>query len=90
MKIKLANGFFIEIDTLNYTLKQAAENKKGEVVEKICGYYGDVEGAVNKYIKLNQIQGKELADLRGYTDHIKECNTEAVNQIMGNIQEAVQ
>lgn len=90
MKVRLANGFFIEIDALNYTLKQASANKKGEVVEKICGYYGDVEGAVNKYIKLNQIQDKELSDLKGYTDYIRECNAQAVSQITENIQEAVQ
>lgn len=87
MKIKLANDFFIEIDALNYTLKQAYVNEKGKTVEKICGYYGDVDGAVNKYIKLNQIQDKEIYDLKSYTDYIKECNAQAVNQITENIQE---
>lgn len=87
MRIKLANDFLIEIDALNYTLKQAYVNEKGKTVEKICGYYGDVDGAVNKYIKLSQIQDKELSDLKGYTDYIKECNAKAVNQITENIQE---
>ena len=90
MKVKLANEFFIEIDALNYTLKQAYVNEKGKTVEKICGYYGDVDGAVNKYIKLNQIQDKELLDLKGYTDYIKECNAQAVNQIVLDRQKTIQ
>ena len=58
MKILLGNGYFVEIDSLNYTLKQkyTGKNKQGEEkeYEKTHGYFSNLESAIERYLKLNQ------------------------------------
>lgn len=85
MKINLTNGFFIEIDDLNNTLKQKyiGEKKDGTKydAERVCGYFGkDLEGAIRKYIRLNQnvLLVQETMELEEYVKSIKRINEDAV------------
>ena len=88
MIINLTNGFFIEIDDLNHTLKQKyiGEKKDGTKyeAERVCGYFGqDMEGAIARYIKLNQnvLLAQETMELEEYVKSIKRINFEAVSVI---------
>lgn len=85
MKIVLTNGFFIEIDDFNHTLKQKyiGEKKDGTKydAERVCGYFGkDLEGAIRKYIRLNQnvLLAQETMELEEYVKSIKRINEDAV------------
>lgn len=92
MKIVLTNGFFIEIDELNHTLKQKyiGEKKDGTKydVERVWGYFGkDLEGAIRKYIRLNQnvLLAREIMELEEYVKSIKRINFEAVSVIKRDV-----
>lgn len=88
MIINLTNGFFIEIDDLNHTLKQKYIGKKKDgtkyEAERVCGYFGqDMEGAIAKYVKLNQnvLLAQETMELEEYVKSIKRINFETVSVI---------
>lgn len=88
MIINLTNGFFIEIDDLNHTLKQKyiGEKKDGTKydAERVCGYFGkDLEGAIRKYMRLNQnvLLVQETMELEEYVKSIKRINEDAVRAL---------
>ena len=82
--IELKNGYFIEVDQLNYTLKQKYQGKTrdGELKEseKICGYFGKIRKAIDKYIELTQLDvlGEEAVSLEQYVETVERSNTLAV------------
>ncbi len=57
--IELCNGYYIEVDPMNFTLKKRGrgKNKKGEEVdtEKVIGHFSTLEGAIERFVKLSQI-----------------------------------
>lgn len=88
MKVILTNGYYIEIDGLNHTLKQKyiAEKKNDKSkyeTEKVCGYYNNLAGAVEKFIKLNQIDlmAQEAFEMSEYVKSIEEINKTAIKAI---------
>jgi len=51
--LKLRNGYSIQSDSLEFTLRQEQkENKKGEKVYKIIGHYTSIENAIIAYSTL--------------------------------------
>lgn len=78
--VELKGGYFVEIDPMNYTLKQryTATGKDGEKkeAEKVCGYFGNMKSAVGKYIKLVQldVMDGETLSLREYVKTIEQCD----------------
>ena len=56
VKIELINGYFIEVDELNHTLKQtyAGEDKEGnpKECERTIGYFPDVQACVERLFRL--------------------------------------
>ena len=90
--IELDGKCFIEIDDMNHTLKQryTGEKKDGTryQAEKVCGYYGNLEGAIDKCIKLNQIDSMAgtSVDLRGYVSLVYEANMQAVKAIKSIVE----
>ena len=84
MKIELINGYYIEIDPLNYTLKQKyISEKTGKEAERVFGYFSTLQGVLDKFLRLNQID--VLADMSmGMFDYVKkveESNKMAVQAI---------
>lgn len=63
-KVMLSDGYSVEIDPLNFTLKQkrkiTGQDGKEKTVEKIVGYYGSLQQCVEKII-----QCKQLDDMAG-------------------------
>lgn len=89
MKIKLSNGYYIEIDPLNFTLKQTYEGKRKtgdkKEAERLIGYYGNIEDALESFLKHNQIDFMEelnvSMDLNTYLKSVQEANIQAVEAI---------
>ena len=86
VEIKLQDGYFIEIDPLNYTLRQrySRKTKDGESKESVRthGYYGSIRQA-DRYITLSQLDFMDgmSIDLKEYVDLIERLNTSAVQRI---------
>ena len=62
MQLILTEDYFIDVDQMNFTLKKKCKGtRKGEEceVEKTCGYFKNLDGALEKFLKLMRIDGKE-------------------------------
>lgn len=83
-RIDLNGGYFIEIDPLNYTLKQNYEgkDKEGNAKEQTCihGYYGNMEHVMEVYLQLMQLDNlSDMAlDMKRYAEMVEESNKKAV------------
>lgn len=92
MQINLINGFYIDTDNRNFTLKKKyigtrKDGTKKEAV-KIHGHYGSLEQALEAFLKLYQIdRGARFAvDLMWYADFIEQSNKEAVRALKREIE----
>lgn len=87
VEIELQDGYFIEVDPLNYTLRQkySGKTKDGEEKESVRthGYYGSIRQAVDRYIILSQLDFMDgmSIDLKEYVDLIERLNKSAVQRI---------
>lgn len=85
--IELTNGYYIEVDELNHTLKQRYTGKTKDGTEKegirLKGYYGNLQHALEGFIRHNQIDS--MADFKGdleeYVKTIDEINKRAVQAL---------
>lgn len=68
MKIELLHDYYINVSAKGYTLKKRyiSEKRIGEKVtrEKNCGYYSELDGALDAFCRLNQ--DSEFGDLHTY------------------------
>ena len=91
VRINLTNNYFIEQEPLNYTLKQSfqGEKKDGTPKESVrtIGYFGNLEGAVKRYLKLNCLDEMDglSVDMQKYVDLIAESNNNACAEILKRI-----
>ena len=81
-KIELREGYFIEVDEMNATLKQRYTGKKkdgGEKKsEKIIGYYSNPTDALERFVVLNRtdkMDGMELS-IGEYVNELKKADKE--------------
>lgn len=86
-RIELINDYYIEVDPLNYTLKQRFEGKdkagNPKTSERIIGYYGTVEHAVEEMIK-NHCQNvtKDFdGDLKHYAEIVDSVGKRAIIEL---------
>lgn len=85
--ITLKNGYYIEIDPLNYTLRQKYTGKTKSVEKKeafrTLGHFGNMESTIRKYIELTRLDvldGERLT-LEEYIDSIQKINAIALQGI---------
>ena len=90
--ITLKNGYYIEIDPLNYTLRQkyTGETKSGEKKDafRTLGHFGNMESTIRKYIELSQmdvLDGERLT-LEGYVESIQKINAIALQGIQEELR----
>lgn len=94
--VTLKNGYYIEIDPLNHTLRQkyAGKTKTGEKKEayRTHGYFGSMEGALQRYVELacmDVIDGETL-ELKEYAATVDKAARIAVqgleNKLCGHIE----
>ena len=87
MKIKLDQDFYIEVDSLNHTLKQKykGETRDGEAkqAERVIGYYPDVEQCVERYLEERQklLSPDKAMTMREYVNLVRKSNKDAVEVI---------
>lgn len=92
VQINLTNEYFIEQEPLNYTLKQRfkGEKKDGKPKESVrtIGYFGDLEGAVKRFLKLNQLDEMDglSVDMKNYVNSIVAANDKACTEILKLVQ----
>lgn len=85
--IKLNYGYYIEIDQLNYTLRQKyiGTKRTGELKDAVrtYGYYGDIRAAMKRYIELIQMDklGEEIYSIEEYINIIEKINKDALISI---------
>lgn len=95
MIIELTDGYYIEIDEYNHTLKRkyVGKDKDGvdKIQEKVYGFYNKLSGAVEGFIKHNQLAKSpyKVASLREYVKNIEELNKTAICDIT-SVLEGVQ
>lgn len=90
--ITLKNGYYIEIDPLNYTLRQkyTGETKSGEKKEafRTLGHFGNIESAIRKYLELSQLgvlYGERMT-LEEYVESIQKINAIALQSIQEELR----
>lgn len=71
-------GYFVEIDDLNATLKKkyvGERNGKKAKCEKTIGYYSNVKDAIEKVLKIlpNDINDGKTVTLTEYIDSLKQA-----------------
>ena len=90
--INLKSGYYIEIDPLNYTLRQkyTGETKSGEKKEsfRTLGHFGNMESVIRKYIELSQLDvlDSERLTLEEYADSIQKINAIALQGIQEELR----
>ena len=92
MQINLINGFYIETDNRNFTLKQKyigtrKDGTKKEAV-KIISHCGSLEQALDLFLRINQVpkEAKMAVDLMSYADFIEQSNKDAVRALKREIE----
>jgi hypothetical protein len=83
-KIELRDGYFIEVDEMNATLKQKyiGKDKNGneKEAEKISGYYSKPTDAMERFVVLNRtdkMDGMELS-ISEYVNELKKADKEVL------------
>ena len=92
MQINLINGFYIETDNRNFTLKQKYIGTRKDGIKKeavkIHGHYGSLEKALEAFLKLYQIDrgARFSVDLMSYASLVEQSNKEAVRALKREIE----
>ena len=92
MQINLINGYYIETDNRNFTLKQKyiGKRKDGTKTEavKIISHCGSLEQALELFLRINQVpkEAKMAVDLMYYANYIEQSNKEAVRALKREIE----
>ena len=92
MQINLINGFYIETENRNFTLKKKyigtrKDGTKKEAV-KIISHCGSLEQALDLFLRINQVpkEAKMAVDLMSYANYIEQSNKEAVRALKREIE----
>ena len=92
MQINLINGFYIETDNRNYTLKQKYIGKRKDGTKKesvkIISHCGSLEQALELFLRINQVpkEAKMAVDLMAYASLVEQSNKEAVRALKREIE----
>lgn len=92
MQITLINGYYIETDNRNFTLKQKYVGKRKDGTKKeavkIISHCGSMEQALDLFLRINQVpkEAKMAVDLMSYANYIEQSNKEAVRALKREIE----
>ena len=87
MQISLINGYYIEVNNRNFTLRQkyVGTSKDGAKKEysKIISHCGNLEQALETFLHMNQIphDSKLAVDLMEYVNLVEQSNKDAVQAL---------
>lgn len=85
--VELVNGFFVEIDPMNYTLKErkiAKDKKTNEDKEIVVavGYFSRMDDLIERFLYLNQLKTAETESgmcIKRYLELVMDANITAVS-----------
>ena len=93
-RVELTNGYLIESDPMCFILKcqKVKKNKKTgaeEEYEAICGYFGTISQAVEKFLFLTKAdkKGDKSLTFREYVEAVEKSNNKAVKAITKALKE---
>lgn len=92
MQITLINGYYIETDNRNFTLKQKyiGTRKDGTKKDsvKIISHCGSLEQALDLFLRINQVpkETKISVDLMAYASLVEQSNKDAVRALKREIE----
>lgn len=90
--ITLKKGYYIEIDALNYTLRQKyiGSTKTGERKEasRTIGYFGRMEPALMKYLEVSHLDAlkDEKVTIEEYIKAIRQINEETLQGLQEELR----
>ena len=90
--VNLTNEYYIEIDTMNYTLKRnkTITDKSGEEKQRTVtiGYYGKLEHCVKEFLRQNghDLMSNECISMDEYLDRLEASANNAVIDICKAIE----
>lgn len=80
IRVDLKNGYYIEINRLNYTLKMErigkGKDEKIKNIVKTCGHYMNLKDALLKYmecVKLDVLE-ESIITIEKYIDNVERLN----------------
>lgn len=95
VEVNLMDGYFVEIDPLNYTLKQRynGKDKDGNIRdgERFIGAYGNMNQCVESFMTLYQLdsmKGQSIS-FRQYVGMVENANKRAIGElkeVLGNYE----
>ena len=92
MQINIINGYYIDVTSNNFTLKQKyiGTRKDGTKKEsvKIISHCGSLEQALELFLRINQVpkEAKIAVDLMSYASLVEQSNKEAVRALKREIE----
>lgn len=87
MQISLINGYYIEVNNRNFTLKQKYIGKRKDGTKKeavnIISHCGSLEQALETFLRMNHIphDSKLAVDLMEYVNLVERSNKESVQAL---------
>lgn len=92
-KINLPNGYYIDVDELNYTLMRPCivtgkkDKQQKESIERV-GYYGRLEPALEAFLKCNQadLLNSQAVSIGEYAKLIDVINKTAVKTLKSLVE----
>ena len=90
--INLRYGYYIDIDPLNYTIRQKFKGRSKDGKEKdsvrTCGYFGNIRTAISEYLKLVQLEvmRDEVLSMQKYVEAVEKSNSLALQGIAEELQ----
>ena len=92
MQINIINGFYIDTDNRNFTLKQKyigtrKDGTKKDAV-KIISHCGNLDQALDLFLRITQVpnEAKMAVDLMSYASLVEQSNKEAVRALKREIE----
>ena len=85
MTITLLDGYYIDADSLNYTLKRKIRKVKKDGTEydadRIVGYFGSLKKAVRAFLVITQQSSEDVVDLKAFVEYVEESNMKTAKEI---------
>lgn len=93
MTITLLDGYYIDVDSLNYTLKRKSRETKKDgteyEAERTIGYFGSLRKAVRAFLVISQQSEEVSLNLMGFVERVEESNKRTAMEITELLEKAV-
>jgi len=85
MKIELTSGYYVDIKSREFVLRQETigHTREGaeELVDKVIGHFSNLHDTIERFILLNQITEDEKLTFEQYVTAVETLNQTAIDAI---------